>query len=115
MNRAQRMATAALARAEAVKADASLAGDYKPLAKKAPVLVQQSGLVQALVFIQSRGTVGARLLDDLALVLGRPTGGGAALVSAARTLPTVPYLALTREVIQALVWLRRFVQIEMGD
>lgn len=112
MNRAQNMATRALERVQAV--EAARRADYKALAMKAPVLVQQSGLMQALVFIQSRD-VGSVLLNDFAMVLGRGESHGEALVNDARSLGLGAYLTLTREVIQASTWLRRFVQIEMGS
>lgn len=112
MNRSQQMATRALERVQAVQA--AQRAEYKSLAMKAPVLVHQSGLVQALVFIQSRGAVGVTLLNDLAQILTGNAGQGVAFTNEARNLELSAYLVRTHEVIQALTWLRRFVQIEMG-
>jgi CRISPR-associated protein Cmr5 len=87
--------------------------DYKALAMKLPALLQQSGLSQGLVFVASRGDVGVRLLDDLACVCGAVSG--AELRSRAQSVELPQYLALTRDLIECAVWLRRFTQIELGS
>ncbi len=87
---------------------------HKTFGMKMPGLIQQSGLVQALVFVQTRtGEGGPDFVDALATVYG--VANGNALVTASRTADLAQYLALTRDVSEVAIWVRRFVQIEMGD
>ncbi len=84
-------------------------GEYKDMALRFPVLVRQAGLAQALAFVQSRGKEEhKRLGDDLAQVLGYQ--GLEAMAKAAREAELLAYLRLTREVLQAAEWFKRFAQ-----
>jgi CRISPR-associated protein Cmr5 len=112
MTRNQQWARRALERVLDAKNSISR-DDYKALAMKLPVLIQQSGLSQGLVFVASRGDVGVRLLNDLAQVCGATSGEE--LRSCAQTVELQQYLALTRDLIECAVWLRRFTQIELGS
>jgi len=112
MTRNQQWANRALERILAAK-QTPAKDDYKALAMKLPVLLQQSGLAQALVFVASRGPVGLQILDDLASVYGK--AGGSALREDAQRAALPQYLALTRDMIECAVWLRRFTQIELGN
>jgi CRISPR-associated protein Cmr5 len=78
---------------------------YKSNADKLPVLVQTAGLAQALSFIESRGSDMAKvLLNDLANTLGKPN-----LSSDSRNTQSLQeYLHLTRQVMLALLWYKRF-------
>lgn len=84
--------------------------DYKALVMKLPALLQQSGAVQTLVFLSAREGVGPKVLDDLAAVYGGESG--AALRALSQSAALSEYVALTRDLIECAVWLRRFVQVE---
>ena len=83
--------------------------EYKAMAQEMPVLVRSAGLVQALTFLQSR-SAHMQLLEDLATTLG--CENGAALVERSRTSPLPEYIRLTEQVIDALQWYKRLVQVE---
>jgi len=87
--------------------------EYGSMAHKLPVLVRQSGLVQALAFVLTRGKEAhKRLLDDLAQTLGRDNGK--ALFKDAREADLRAYMWLTRCVLVALSWYRRFAESVLG-
>jgi len=99
---------------EKVKAAAASKGaeEYENMALKFPVLVRQAGLAQALAFLQSRGKEAHHAYgNDLAQVLGR--AGLEALAEEARKAELMAYLRLTREVLQAAEWFKRFAQALM--
>jgi CRISPR type III-B/RAMP module-associated protein Cmr5 len=94
---------------------------YRSLCMKAPMLIKQSGLVQALAFFRSReDDVEARLfVDHLAAVYtaggGQGAADGAALQRKAHGAATLgDYLALSRELVEISVWMRRFAQSELS-
>jgi CRISPR-associated protein Cmr5 len=90
------------------------AGEYKDMALKFPVLVRQAGLAQALAFVQSRGKGPHRLFaEDLAQVLGYE--GLSRLVEEAHGAELLAYMRLTREVLQAAEWFKRFAQALVED
>jgi len=83
--------------------------EYGTMALKLPVLVRQAGLVQALTFVAARGKDSQkRLLDDLAGVLGFNSGDN--LLQQARQAQLEDYMYLTRQVLWALEWFKRFAQ-----
>lgn len=83
--------------------------EYRDMALKFPVLVRQAGLAQALAFVDSRGKEAHRALgNDLAQVLGYENLR--ALAEAARKAELLQYLRLTREVLGAAEWFKRFAQ-----
>ncbi len=89
----------------------------KTLGMKMPGLIQQSGLIQALVFVQTRRS-GERLfgeffVDAVASVYGSESGRQLIDVTQKALLPE--YLAMSRDIIEVSTWIRRFVQIEMKD
>jgi CRISPR-associated protein Cmr5 len=89
--------------------------EYRTLCMKMPVLIMQSGLVQALAFMRSRGDLGKTFSGDLASVYGI-TGAdpGKGLMETAQGADELTlYLALTRDIIDASTWLRRFAQSEL--
>jgi CRISPR-associated protein Cmr5 len=87
-------------------------GEYRTLAMKMPTLIHQSGLVQALVFVKSRtGPAPEEFLTHLAEVYG--SKNTTALIESAKNAELAAYMALTRDVTEASVWLRRFVQCEI--
>jgi CRISPR-associated protein Cmr5 len=91
---------------------------YKTFSLKMPSLIQTSGLIQALVFVESRGADGKAFCDDLAAVYSS-TGGKAlshkTLREKAQIEPLQGYLALTADMIHVAIWFRRFAQIEFKD
>jgi len=89
---------------------------YKTHCMKLPTLLQQSGLIQALVFLRTRENPGPAFCDEIAVVYGRSElSDGAALVSRAENAPLPEYLALSRDIADVSVWFRRFAQIELAD
>ncbi|HMA33301.1 MAG TPA: type III-B CRISPR module-associated protein Cmr5 [Chloroflexia bacterium] len=86
---------------------------YGAIAHKLPVLVRTAGLVQALAFLDARGTgAQTQLLVHLAQSMGHSTGG--ALLDKSRTAPLSEYMRLTHEVLAALTWYKRYVQSMLG-
>jgi CRISPR/Cas system CMR-associated protein Cmr5 small subunit len=91
--------------------------------RKMPSLIQTSGLIQALVFIESRDD-GKRFCDDLAKVYDPKLGDKPykpgdeprdRLRQKAQKADLAEYLALSRDLINVSIWFRRFAQIELGD
>lgn len=91
---------------------------YGSMAHRLPVLIRKAGLAQALAFVEARcGTEGQRLLDHLAVVIGEKTRSE--LLCRSRTASLPDYMHLTRQVLAALFWYKRFAQsvlnVEAGD
>lgn len=81
---------------------------YGGMAHKLPVLVRQAGLAQALAFVDPRGKEAHRaLLEDLAQTVGLSK---AELLRQSRQAQLGQYLRLTREVLAAAQWYKRFAQ-----
>ena len=80
---------------------------YGAMAHQLPILIRSAGLAQALAFIETRDTVGHRqLLNDLAATVGL----SGTLVQKARGAELNEYMHLTRQVMAALLWYKRFAQ-----
>jgi CRISPR/Cas system CMR-associated protein Cmr5 small subunit len=109
--RQQRWSRGALERVILHKGKADEA-KFKTLCMKMPGLIKQAGLVQALVFMQSREKeLGKGFVNDLAGVLGDQK-----LLATAQAAELPTYLALTNDASQVAIWFRRFAQIELsGD
>lgn len=112
--RTQRMARLALDCIKPV-ANGALATDYKPRAMSFPTQVLQSGLAQAVGFLAAKGgdsnskaKAYTQYLDDVAKVAGRQNG--AVLMEDALKADLAGYRLLTREVLDAAAWLKRFSQ-----
>lgn len=93
---------------------------YGTMAHKLPILIRTAGLVQALAFVQAKGTKTAAwqdYLNDVAHTVDR--ANGAALLQESQTVPLNEYIYLTREVSSALLWYKRFAEsilkIEASD
>ncbi len=83
---------------------------YGSMAHKLPILIRTAGLTQALAFVDSRGTPAQQqLLKDLAGTVGKPE-----LVKTARELNLNEYIRLTQQVMEALLWYKRFAQSVLG-
>lgn len=82
---------------------------YGSMAHKLPVLVRTAGLVQALTFVDSRGKEPHRqLIEDLAVVIGSDNRDS--LLANSRESQLQEYIYLTRKVMMALKWFKRFAQ-----
>jgi hypothetical protein len=124
VTRAQARASKAFECIRRVSGDSDLKKSYAPLCQRSPDILRRSGLLQGLCFLQTRSKgrseYGKAFVGDLAAVLaaGAPPGTSAsldALLQRARTAPMREYMALTRDVVDAALWLRRFNQSEMPD
>ncbi len=83
--------------------------EYGAMAHKFPVLVRQAGLIQALVFVQTRGKDAHKsLLRDLAQVVGGQDAQ--TFVNQCRDAKLMDYMWLTRQTLSALEWFKRFAQ-----
>lgn len=92
---------------------------FSTLCMKTPNLIHASGLAQGLTFLLARDQqTGKDYLQALATVLraadpNRPADGIALQKLAVETLDLSAYMALTRDVMAAAVWLRRFAKTEL--
>src|SRR6266480_672771 len=80
---------------------------YGAMAHQLPILIRSAGLAQALAFLESRDPKGHKqLLIDLAATVGQP----GTLLQWAREGSIDEYMNLTRQVMAALLWYKRFAQ-----
>jgi CRISPR-associated protein Cmr5 len=90
---------------------------YTTLCMRFPTLLMQSGLVQALAFVNRKQET-QLFLDDFSAVLGQDRGGLTRdqLLRLSREEGLASYMALTRDALAIAVWFRRFAQSELkGD
>jgi CRISPR-associated protein Cmr5 len=112
----QQMAINALERVRAFEAATENAPQprekYRTMALKLPALILTDGLVQSLAFVQARGDEAQlKLLDDVAATAVWPgVDSGEALVARSRTAELSEYMILTRRVLAALVWYKRYAE-----
>lgn len=102
-----------------------LATSYGSMAHKLPILIHTSGLIQALTFVDTRTTNAKacqHLLNDLSKTVLGETAEKANLLTEARGKPEgslQAYIYLTRRVLAALLWYKRYAQsilhVEQGD
>ena len=86
---------------------------YGSMAHRLPILIHTAGLAQALAFVQARGSEEQkRLLEHIAAVLGK--GSAEKLLEESRKADLTDYMRLTRQVLEALVWYKRFAQSVLG-
>lgn len=94
--------------------------EYKVLAKGAPALVMNSGLMPTLAFYNAKGRAAQQLLDDLIRGLherlhAQPLKPGQGLQLFAGFMQTLQqaesrsYLRYTDETLELLKWIRQFV------
>lgn len=89
--------------------DSDEAKKYGNAAHNLPVLIRSAGLCQALAFMETRSEEPiSKLLDHLAQAVGK--SNKATLLSNSRSADLLEYTRLTREILQALVWFKRFAQ-----
>ena len=117
MTRQQKWAAGALERVGRYCKKGQGEREYRTLCMKMPVLVKQSGLVQALAFVRARSELGRAFCADVACVYGLPEAGqqdaGRRLTKQAQDAPLPNYLALTRDLTAIAMWFRRFAQSEL--
>jgi CRISPR-associated protein Cmr5 len=85
---------------------------YGSMAHNLPILIRQAGLAQALSFVATRKSIGQkRLLEDVKAVvetLFTDTTNRSLDERARKESGLLEYQLLTREVIAALVWFKRY-------
>lgn len=85
---------------------------YGGMAHELPILVRTAGLAQALGFVESRGSEDQKLLlKHIAEVVGLTEHK---LLEQSRESDLHEYMKLTREVLEALVWYKRFAKSLWG-
>jgi CRISPR-associated protein Cmr5 len=108
--RSQKLAQEAFARVTAH----GQAKEYVSFAKKVPALIHTCGLAQAVAFVLAKRGAQDEYATDLAAVL--QAGGhmgitsGIALAEQTREQAVSGYLRLSRDAIEAAVWLKRYVE-----
>lgn len=103
----QQMAQAAF---ERVQGRSSGFEEYSSFALAFPSLVHSCGLAQALAFAQAKGR--ADYLSDLERVLGEDGGGD--LCTRSREAELMEYMRLSRRVLMASSWIKRYCQAKGG-
>ena len=95
--------------------DSNDTAKLRTLCMKTPGIIHQSGLAQALVFLQSRETeIGQKFVTELAKVYGKDAA--ALQKQALEEKDLNRYMALTADISDVAAWFRRFAQIELkGD
>lgn len=79
---------------------------YGSMSHRLPVLIRTAGLAQALGFVESRGTLEQKqLIRDIAEVIRVPD-----ICERSRQADLGEYMKLTRDVMAALVWYKRFAE-----
>lgn len=84
---------------------------YGSMAHKLPILIHTAGLLQALEFVNSRGEnekIQKQLLEDLAVTIGQHNT--TTLLTTVRGANLSAYMRLTRHILGALLWYKRFAQ-----
>jgi CRISPR-associated protein Cmr5 len=88
--------------------------EYRSFAREFPTLVHQCGLARAVVFAQTKKDHQLDYVTDLAEVLtaaGHTAVANAeALADRTRSLPVAGYVRLSRDALDAAVWLKRYVE-----
>lgn len=83
---------------------------YGSMAHKLPALIRTAGLAQSLAFADSRNiTEHEKLLDHIAQVVGL-TGRESLMRHSREARQLTEYMHLTRKVLSALTWYKRFAQ-----
>ncbi len=113
--KSQRMAQAAFQGIqERGRGKESYRKEYRSFAREFPTLVHQCGLAQAVAFAQAKKAHQLDYLTDLAAVLaaaGHAESASAnALAEQTWKLPVTGYVRLSRDALDAAVWLKRYVE-----
>jgi CRISPR-associated protein Cmr5 len=109
LTRDQKYGIAAHKSVQAVKEQED-ARKYGVMCHKLPILIHTAGLAQALAFVESRkGGIYKTFLKDLGETLEEKD-----IVTTAREADLNEYMRLTAQVMEALVWYKRFAQSILG-
>lgn len=104
---------AAFAWESAQKGVGDFGKEYVNVAKSTPTLIMNSGLMQTLAFLQSKGSVDRQMMTDLAAWLlkttlkGKPVRDFSTLMTTLQTLDPRLYRDTTTETLALLRWLRQ--------
>ncbi len=115
------MAQRALIAVEQMKNEGELNGKFKTLCMKSPSVLIRSGLAQSITYLRSRNDTnnnnkyGDTYLEHLIDVLGRKNTSVAKFQDVVLDAKIGEYMALTHSVQDAMIWLRRFAQVEMAN
>ena len=83
---------------------------YGSMAHRLPILIRTAGLAQAVGFVESRGDDSQKLLlQHVSRVVSVDNLG-----EASRKANLQEYMRLTRDVMAALVWYKRFAESVLG-
>jgi len=87
---------------------------YGAMAHKLPILIYTVGLVRALEFVNARAKkpIQQRLLEDIAVTVGYHNTD--TLLKIVRSADLSSYMLLTRQILAALLWYKRFAQSVLG-
>ena len=89
--------------------------DYGRQCMHLPMLIQQSGLAQAIAFLESKAADDkksayfGRLLDDFTALVGKSTDR-AAFAQLVRKAPVSEYQWLAREALACATWMKRYAE-----
>jgi CRISPR/Cas system CMR-associated protein Cmr5 small subunit len=87
---------------------------YASECRGGPALIRQSGLLQAVAFLRSRGRAESQdYANDLAVVLGFENSQ--ILQGTLQTANTSEYRRWSRDATAVAIWLRRFAQSELDQ
>ncbi len=92
--------------------------EYRSFARDFPTLVHQCGLAQAVAFAQAGNEHRCDYVEDLAAVLSQAGDGvatGDALAAQTRSVGVSNYVRLSRDALDAAVWLKRYVEALFED
>jgi len=96
------------------------AKEYKPLAKGAPALIMNSGLLPTLAFLMTKNEASRLITDDIVrwlkrrlwnveLQRGRGVGVFSQFMPELHSVDSNAYLRATDEALEILKWIRQFV------
>jgi CRISPR-associated protein Cmr5 len=118
--RQQQYATAIFAQVDQVKRDKEQTEEgkafitsYGSMAHQLPVLIRTAGLAQALAFVEARAKPDGShqcLLNHLSQTVLGDDNSRQRLLERSRTDQLRPYMRLTQQVLEALLWYKRFAQ-----
>jgi CRISPR-associated protein Cmr5 len=118
--RDQKYARDAFTRVTAIKGQKAEASRYGVMAHKLPMLIHTSGLIQALTFVDARhqeGSGPSRLIEDLSKTILGEDSTRERLLREARgegSSNLKAYIYLSRQVLAALLWYKRYAQSILG-
>lgn len=108
INQSQEYAKSAHKCVSTVKSDKKKVQKYGSMCHKLPILIRQAGLAQALSFLEARDTNDkpyTQLINDITETIEVKK-----LVKRSREADLKEYMYLTRRVLDAMVWYKRFAQ-----